>query len=124
MKDVDTATTLHDMNSKVWIIDKQYVSGINIAPVRKRMKDVLVFYSSGTFFLQNIQNLDEPGGRRGKYFYSSEKKVLNMDFYGDENAESWELHLKDISPDSILMDRVSKDEKEQYSILLKPFPKL
>lgn len=116
---VNKGALLHDLNSKVWMMDKVLTTDSNLAPPINFDKDILVFYRSGKCLLQPMRTLGDIEGKRGNFSLYSDEKALTFYF----GVEKWDFSFNIISEDTLfLIPRKKSDFK--YSIVLVPFPEI
>jgi hypothetical protein len=119
LKNIDYNNLLNDNNSKVWIINRQIVSGVNIADALHRNKDLIIFHDSGVVDVIPMKALGTKTGRKGNYYLNSEEKTLEFVF----TDESWIMDLDYISEGSILMIQ-AKESDVEFDIQIMPLPEL
>ncbi|MCE2712804.1 MAG: hypothetical protein LW688_09725 [Cryomorphaceae bacterium] len=116
---VNKGALLHDLNSKVWMLDKVLINDSNVAPKINFDKDILVFYRSGKCLLQPMRSIGDVNGKRGEFSLYSEDKALTLYFQG----EKWDFNMNVITEDTLfLIPRKKSDFK--YSLVLVPFPEI
>jgi hypothetical protein len=116
---VNKGALLHDLNSKVWMLDKVLINDSNVAPKINFDKDILVFYQSGKCLLQPMRSLGDVNGKRGEYSLYPEDKALTLYFQG----EKWDFDMNIITEDTLFLVPRKKSEFK-YSIVLVPFPEI
>lgn len=117
---VDLGSTLHDNNSKVWIVNKLVIKDINTAPANDYQKDVMIFYSNGIINVSPLKKLGHDSPRRGKYTLNSQTRVMTIEF---DDKEVWDVDIDYATEDSIYLIRTN-DPDSPIGIQIKPLPNL
>jgi hypothetical protein len=119
LKPVKKDALLHDMNSKVWMVDKVVQNDSNVAPRINLDKDIVVFYKSGRCVFQPMKTLGDFVGKQGEYSLDSEEMKLSLYFL----AEKWDFNLYLSKGDTLILEP-TKQSDLKYSMVLVPFPEL
>ena len=120
LKNVDLGSTIHDNNSKVWMVNKVVIKDINTAPSNDYQKDVMIFYESGIVNVSPLRKLGDDSPRRGKYYLNSQKRYMTIEF---DDKEIWEVDIDYATQDSIYLIRTN-DEDGPIGIQIIPLPAL
>lgn len=119
LKSVDYNDLFTDGNSKVWVIDKQWVNNVNIAPHEKWAKDVMIFHENGTVDCISLKAMGHKAPTKGVYYLDSEKREISLEF----KKERWVFHLPSLQENRIFMKPI-KDSDVQFKLELIPLPEL
>ena len=118
LKPVKFDSLLHDSNSKVWMIEKHIVEGVNIAPLEMKDRKLIIFYADGEFSMTHMKSIGKTSSINGLYYMDSAEKELQM-FVG---KKSWILKMDMITEDTIKMHSTKLSEIKQ-DIHIVPLPK-
>ncbi len=119
LKPVKKDNLLHDMNSKVWMVDKVIFKDSNLAPRINLDKDVIIFYNSGRCVFQPMKTLGDFVGKQGAYSLDSEYMTLSLYFL----AEKWDFQVYISNIDTLILEP-TKQSDLNYTMVLVPFPEL
>ncbi|MFO0494799.1 MAG: hypothetical protein ACK50Y_04645 [Flavobacteriia bacterium] len=119
LKPVKKDALLHDMNSKIWMVEKVILNDSNVAPRINFDKDILVFYKSGRCVFQPMKTLGDFVGKQGEYSLDSEDMKLSLYFM----AEKWDFNLYLSQEDTLILEP-TKQSDLKYTMILVPFPEL
>lgn len=119
LKDVRLDSLLNDNSSKVWLVDKVFHEGKDIAPLRIQFRDILIFYQSGRVALQPLNTLGNKQATVGYFFLNSDNTELTIDFKKD----FWIFEIKHISEEKIVL-KPKERSTIQYDLELIPLPEL
>lgn len=119
MTDVRLDSLLNDNSSKIWLVNKVFHEGQNIAPLRVHFRDVLIFYQSGRVALQPLNSIGNKQATVGYFFLNSDNTELVIDF----RKEFWKFKIESISLEKIKLSPKSGSSLE-YSLELIPLPEL
>ena len=118
MKSVDYDSLFNDSNSKVWLVSKQVVDNANIAPIDLYDKELMVFHITGIVDCIALKDITRKKPKKGQYFLDSQKRTMKIEF---EHDTLWDLDLRYITEDSILMEPTKKSDLN-IAVQLKPLP--
>jgi hypothetical protein len=119
LKPVKKDSLLHDMNSKIWMVDKVVLNDSNVGPRINLDKDIIVFYKSGRCVFQPMKTLGDFVGKQGEFSLDSEEMKLSLYFL----AEKWDFNLYLSKGDTLVLEP-TKQSDLKYSMVLVPFPEL
>lgn len=114
---------LNDGNSKVWIVEKEIVNAINIAPYLREEKQLLIFYSDGTFSYGPMKSLGRKNYDSGDYWLDSDESKLSFEFNEVNTKFEWDFRIAEVYEDSIFLVPETGASNE-FSWKLIPLPKL
>lgn len=117
---VDLGSTFHDNNSKVWMVNKLIIKGINTTPSNDYEKDLMIFYENGIINVSPMKKLGHESPRRGKYTIDSQDRTMSVEFSDKEN---WIIDIDYVTQDSIYLIRTN-DQDSPIGIQIKPLPNL
>ncbi len=110
---------LTDGNSKVWMIDRVQIAGKNQTVKDPKNKDLLIFYASGHFVLQNFKNFGAQLPTKGRYALDDQSRTLKLIF----QDQIWVFQIQPLSKSKVLFKPL-KDSDVPYEFLIIPFPEL
>lgn len=114
---------LNDGNSKVWIVEKEILNNINIAPFLVEEKQLMIFYSDGTFSYGPIKSLGRKSYDSGGYWLDSDAMKLSFEFKQESIPFEWDFTIAEAYEDSIFLVP-TQDAVNEFSWKLIPLPKL
>lgn len=123
LKSVDYNDLFTDGNSKVWVINKMVVKGVDVAPHGPWNKEALVFHQNGTVQYIPLKGIGHVLPIRGTFYLDSQNKHLEIEFGSGKKRQSWYFDLSRLERDKIRM-KASKDSDVQFLLELTPFPEL
>ena len=112
-------TLLNDNTSKVWVVDKKVVDGVEITAGSLVEKNLMIFHINGTVNIVPMQALGEKEPFRGSYVLDSQNKELLIEFPN----EKWNLSVDYFTEDSVGFTPI-KESKPGFSFKIKPIPPL
>ena len=118
LKKVDYNSLLNDGNSKVWIISKQIVGGMNIVNGGIRNYDLMIFHESGSVDIVPMKSLGTSSGKHGFYYLDSQNQTIEFIF---NDQEEWIMKLTYLTEDSLYMKSM-KGSDVQFDLQIKPLP--
>lgn len=118
MVENDFSSMLHDGNSKVWMIRDIVSNGTNFAK-KGEIKDLLIFYETGSCILQSTFEIGTQTGQKGQFKADFAAKKLVIQF----PKEKWEFNV-DIKSENEILLTPAKDTKTTFSLVLIPLPEL
>lgn len=119
LKSVDYNDLFTDGNSKIWVIDKQWVNDVNIAPHDKWSKDVMIFHENGTVDCISLKAMGHKVPKKAIYYLDSEKREISLEF----KKERWVFSLPTLQEKRILMEP-KKSSNARFKLELVPLPEL
>jgi hypothetical protein len=125
---IDTSKVSYDMllndgNSKVWIIEKEIVNTVNIAPYLIEEKQLMIFYNDGTFSFGPMKSLGRNTYDKGDYWLDSDDSTLSFEFDPIDMEFHWDCHVAEAYVDSIFLVP-SEGALNEFSWKLIPLPKI
>lgn len=114
---VDFTQGFTDGNSKVWVVSKTITPDGAVTMNEPLKSDVYVFYSSGTCFLTDFQQLSQGKGRHGKVEFDHELRTISLLF--DQEKRAFEFEFLD---ENHLMFYPLEGSSYTKAIELIPFP--
>ncbi len=102
------------------MVDQMVKDSADVGPFLRKDKDVLIFYYSGAFRYSALPKLGTNEGKKGTFFFDTEKKSLTLSFNG---GEDWKYDFKTVTEDSIYIAPV-KGGKTDVGLKLIPFPEI
>lgn len=99
----------NDSNSKVWLMNKHWVNGVNISPYNFPDKNMVIFYNSGKVYIVPVKGLGTKLPIKGTYYVDSDEKLLEMTF----KKEKWVMKMDYITEDSVMLVHTPKSDIEQ-----------
>lgn len=119
LKSVDYKELFTDGNSKVWLINKLIVKGVNISQYELESKEVFIFHSNGAVDYLPLKAMGRKKPLKANYYLDSENKTLTLYFTG----ETWSFDLTTLKEDKIIM-KSNKDSDTKIVLELIPLPEL
>ena len=119
LKSIDYSAMLCDGNSKVWLMEREEVNGIDITESLVFSKKVVIFHSNGVFNIIPMSQIGKQNPARGYFFMDSNNKTLRFDF----NDEAWKFNAEYITEDSLYFTPHAESDKK-LGMKLVPFPEL
>jgi hypothetical protein len=116
---VDYNDLFCDGNSKVWLINKMTVKGVNVVQQAHQKKELLVFHESGVVDYVSIQGLQGNTPKKGQYYLDSDKRELSITFEDEE----WNFYLPLLKEDRVKM-RPRKRGEAPFTLEIIPFPEV
>lgn len=119
LKSVDYNELLTDGNSKVWLIDKMIIKGVNISQHNTQSKEVLIFHRNGVVDYLPLKAIGDKTPFKADYFLDSEKRLLTLYF----SEETWEFDITTLKESRIVLTSTKKSDS-QLTLELVPLPEL
>ncbi len=119
LKSVDYNDLFTDGNSKVWVIEKQVLRGVNVAPYEKWSKDALIFHSNGRVDYISLKAIGHKEPKRGTYYLDSDTREISINF----EDEQWFFNLPFLKEDRVIL-APAKNSDVRFKLELIPLPEL
>jgi hypothetical protein len=119
LKSVDYSHVLSDENSKVWVIEKEIVNGVNISSGLTSQKDLIIFHNSGRVQIIAMKALGHTRPKSGYYHLNSQEMNLGISF----KHEEWNMELVYVTEDSVYFKPKSNSDYK-HELQIKPLPEL
>jgi len=119
LKSVDYNDLFTDGNSKIWVIDKQWVNNVNIASHNNWAKDAMIFHENGTVDCISLKAMGHKEPVKAVYYLDSDKRKISFEF----KKERWEFRLPSLQEKRIVMTPM-KGSDAQFKLELIPLPEL
>ena len=117
LKPIPPSELLHDNNSKVWIIQEDLEGDKDYAPIKRKDKQTLLFFESGDFYLQKLNDWGSDDFLQGIYtLYTDDKTkeiTLRLSF---ENQPAQLFLVSEYDPSAFQL--VFKDEPKRKLLLV------
>lgn len=119
LKSVNYDDLFCDGNSKVWVINKTIVDGINVSQSGLHKKEVFVFHESGVLDYIPFKGMGSSEPKKGRYYLDSDKRTLSIVF----KEKEWFFKLSVLEDDRIVI-RPYKKGRAPFTLELVPLPEL
>ena len=120
LKSVDYSDLFCDGNSKVWVVDKMIVNGVDVSRAGLRNKEVYVFHVSGVIDRMPLHVMGQNDPKKGRYYLDSDRKTIAITF---RKQKEWLFKLSVLEEERIVM-RPLKKGSAPFTMELVPLPEL
>ncbi len=107
---------IHDNSSKVWLIQKCYKNGKDVAEPLLQNKDMVIFHESGMAYFYKVKNLGDKRGVKMNYWLKKD----NKEFGFSNSKKRYTFEVLALKRTQIILKPKSKSYP--YTIVLIPFP--
>lgn len=119
LKSVDYNDLFTDESSKVWVVNRFVVEGVDVAQYDTWSKDALIFHNNGTVDYISLKAIGNKAPKKAKFYLDSESKEITIDF----KDQIWMCDLTSIQANKIVMKTTSRSDA-QFTMEIVPLPEL